>query len=269
MPRVIGLLLASAGIAMLILATIYSSSIPALIGLGLTFWGIILMYVQTDEYVKDRILNATVSSLTKTLNQTLNETEFKGKAVYLPPKYFNDSETVKVFLLRQEPIELPTPIQTKKLETQPISKDGQAILLNPPGGELTRLFEKSLKTSFNNISLKELQRMLPKLIIEDIEIATALEIDTAAGSSNQPAGRADQPKQNTVKIRITTEHFTDIFKQVQQLNTIYANMGCPLTSAFASAIAKATGKPTIIQTQDTAEDGRTMEAVYLTLEEGY
>jgi hypothetical protein len=46
----------------LLLATVYSSSISALIGLGLTFWGIVLLYIETEEYAGNTILNATATS---------------------------------------------------------------------------------------------------------------------------------------------------------------------------------------------------------------
>jgi hypothetical protein len=48
---------------------------------------------------------------------------------------------------------------------------------------------------------------------------------------------------------------------------IFSNIGCPLSSVFAIAFAKATGKPVSITTQKVSEDGGKNETEYTILEE--
>lgn len=258
------------GLIALLLATVYSSSIPAFIGLGLTFWGIILLYIQTEEYTKTTVLDATAKSLLTTLNQTIQELDYKGKPVYLPPKYLNDPEATKAYVPRLRTGSLPPPEQTQKLETQPSQRNTQGMLITPPGADLARLFEKTLGTTFTTMNLDNLQQTLPKLLIEDLELATDLEIQQTSSTVSKPVDPTIsqiEVKHDIIHVRITTAAYAETFKTAQQLPAIYANIGCPLTSAIACAIAKTTGKPTTIETQQTSKDGHTVETDYRILEE--
>ena len=73
--------LIAAGAVVLTLSIIYTSSILALIGLGLVFWGIIFAYIRTEEYVKKALLDATVPPQIATLNEIIQELECEGNAI--------------------------------------------------------------------------------------------------------------------------------------------------------------------------------------------
>ena len=265
--KVIGLTILILGAAGLITATIYSSSIPALIGLGLIFWGIILTYIQTDEYTKKTILNKTATALLTTLNETLETLEYKGKAIYLPPKYLNNPESTKIYIPKQETETLPPPDITQKLETEPLHRNIEGMLITPPGAELAKLIETTSKTSFLRTSLKDLQQRLPKTLVEDLEIVVDFEIQTVADREIEKTTEHLDATHDEISVKFTTDAYKETCKQATQLSTIYANIGCPLSSAFAVAFAKATGKPITIKTQHTSEDGQTNETEYLVLEE--
>lgn len=265
LQRTGGLTLLLLGLITLLLATVYASSVPAFIGLGLTFWGIVLLYIETEEYTKTTVLDATATSLLTTLNQTIQELDYRGKAIYLPPKYLNDPEATRAYLPKLGTGRLPPPEQTQELETQASTRNAQGLLITPPGAELTKLFEKTLGTTFTKMNLDNLQQTLPKLLIEDLELATDLEIQQASSTVSKPVDEAItqiETRHDKIHVRITTTAYVDTFKTAQQLPTIYANIGCPLTSAIACAIAKTTGKPTTIETQQTSTDGRTTETDY-------
>jgi hypothetical protein len=265
LQKTVGITTLLLGLIALLLATVYSSSIPAFIGLGLTFWGIILLYIQTEEYTKTTVLDATATSLLTTLNQTIQELDYKGKAVYLPPKYLNDPEATKAYVPRLRTGSLPPPEQTQKLETQTSQRNTQGMLITPPGAELARLFEKTLGTTFTTMNLDNLQQTLPKLLIEDLELATDLEIQQTSSTVSKPVYPSIaqvEVKHDRIHVRITTAAYAETCKTAQQLPAIYANIGCPLTSAIACAIAKTTGKPTTIETQQTSKDGHTVETDY-------
>ena len=270
LQKTVGLAMLLLGVITLLLAIAYSSSIPAFIGLGLTFWGIILLYIQSEEYTKNTILDATATSLLTTLNQTIQELDYKGKAVYLPPKYLNDPEAAKAYIPRLRTGKLPPPEQTQKLEAQPSQRNAQGMLITPPGAELTRLFEKALGTTFTQMNLDDLQQALPKLFIEDLELATDLEIQQTSSTVSRPVNPTItqvETKHDRIHVKITSSAYANTCKKTQQLPTIHANIGCPLTSAIASAIAKTTGKPTTIENQQTSKDGQTIETEYRILEE--
>jgi hypothetical protein len=267
--RSIGIALFILGMTALLAATVYSTPIPALIGLGLVFWGVIITYIQPDEYVKKTILDSTSTTLLETLDETLKTLDYKGKATYLPPKYLNDPESIKAYIPKQETNTLPLPEAMQKLEMQPAPKDAQGILITPPGAQLARLLEKEIGTSLLRISLNDLQQRLPQTLIEDMEIVTDCEIrqtdDKIDGRSQENA----QSNRNVISAKFTTTAFKDTCKRATQLSTIFSNVGCPLSSVLAIAFAKATGKPTQILNEKISEDGLTSETKYIIIEEPY
>jgi len=78
-------LLFSGAIA-LITSVFYSSSILAFIGLGLTFWGALLLYIKPVKHVKASLLDSTVISSLRSVDQMIKDLNYKGKAIYLPPR---------------------------------------------------------------------------------------------------------------------------------------------------------------------------------------
>lgn len=262
LSKTAGILLLILGAVALVTSLTYVSQILAFIGLGLVFWGTVLTYIQTTEYVKKTVLDATATSLLTTLEQTLKELDFKGHPVYLPPKYLNNPETPKVYLPKLRSGKPPPPEQTRKLETQPPSKTSQAMFLTPPGAELTRLFEETLNTSFTKTDLDYLQQNLPRLLIEDLEIASNVEIQLGTSTTSTPLDNKitrTAVTHDKINVKVTSTH--------KNATSITATLGSPLTSAIACAIAKASGKPTIIETQQTSKDGETTEVEYRLLEE--
>ena len=65
-----GVLLFFLGVVALIFSIVYTFSVLAFIGLGLTFWGAILTYIHSDEYVKGSVLNATATPVLSTPSGT-------------------------------------------------------------------------------------------------------------------------------------------------------------------------------------------------------
>jgi hypothetical protein len=214
-------------------------------------------------------LDSTATALLTTLDETLTTLEYKGKAVYLPPKYLNDLESTKIYIFKSEtgPRPFPTPDATRKLEMEPAHKNAQGILITPPATELMKLFETTLGTSFLNTNLQDLQQRLPKALIEDLEVVTDIEIKPSKSKENEPPTEQTQIDNDRVQIKFTTNAYKNTCKKAAQLQTINSNIGCPLTSALASALAKTTGKPVIIENEQISEDGGTTKVEYHILRE--
>ena len=246
LTRIVSLTLFCAGVAALTVSILFSSSILAFIGLGLTFWGAILLYIRTEKYIEALLGKTTLPSLA-TLNQIIEELGFKGQAVYLPPKYLRDFESSKVFIAKQERTKLPTPKQIQKQEERMFLTDPEGILLTPPGADLTRLFEKTLDTSFTKVDLQYLEMDMPRLLVEDLEIAENVEIEA---------------KKNMVYAKIVNSIYKNMHKEAETLPGVRGSLGCPICSAIACAIAKAAGKPVVIERDQTSEDGRTLTIEY-------
>jgi hypothetical protein len=200
----------------------------------------------------------------------IRELGYKGDATYLPPKYFANPETIKVYISNHKDTSLPTPEQTQLYENQPIARTTRGMLITPPGIQLSKLLEKSLGTSFIKTDLKNLQQNLPKLFIEDLEIAENLELqaenDMTQRKEDYPASPT-RMKSTTVHAKITKPIYGTIFNEAEEPSQIASSIGGPICSAIAIAITKATGKPVRITDTKSSEDGNTIEASYEILEE--
>jgi hypothetical protein len=234
------------GVAALFASVIYESSVLAFIGLGLSFWGVVLLYVQDQDYVPKLLLEASVLPSFSTVDQMIQELGFRGDAIYLPPKYFEDPETTRIYVSRQEGSVLPRPEEIIKYENRLIVKNPQGLLLTAPGSELIKLFEKAMETSFTKVDLKYLQKNLPKLVIEDLEIAENLEV---------------QAENDTVRVTVTNSIFNETATE-QSKTRACSKIGPPLCSAIACALTKATGEPIMIEKIQRSDDSRTIEATY-------
>jgi len=68
-------------------------------------------------------------------------------------------------------------------------------------------------------------------------------------------------------VEITEHVFSDINKETEKLSKTHGTMGSPLSSAIACALAKATGKPVVIEKEEQSQDGKTTEIRYRLMEE--
>ena len=252
LAKATGWTLLGTGIIALILSIIYASSIPAFIGLGLIFWGIILTYIQNEEYVKEPLFEATALSPLATLNQIIQEMNYNGNGIYLSPRYFKNPEANKAYIPKQKDQKLPTPEQIQNQENQLFTQEPQGMLITPPGAELNKFFEKSLGTSFTKVELSYLEQNMPKLFTEDLEISQTFQIKT-----------------ENDKITITLENsiYGKLCKEAKTFTSAYSALGCPLSSALACALSKATGKPITITNQDVSKDNKKIKIEFHILHE--
>ena len=225
------------GLISLAASALYTSSVLVFIGLGLTFWSIILLYITPTKHVKLELLNATAHPTATYIEKVIANVKPKGKAVYLPPKYLEDYESTIIF------------IPVKADQTLPRSRGEKGVVgmfLTPPGLALSKMFEETLGTSFTRTDLNYLQKNLPKLFIKTLKIAEDIDFKT---------------ENNTITIEITNHVFNEICQETRKHQKISESIGCPL----CSALAKATGKPITIETEE--QDGKTTKIQYCIMEE--
>ncbi|MFB3890239.1 MAG: hypothetical protein ACE14S_12175 [Candidatus Bathyarchaeia archaeon] len=241
------------GALAIVISIIYDSPVLAFTGLGLLFWGITFAYIQTNEYARKDLLDATALSAIQALNQMARDVGCEGKAVYLPPKYMKDMSVQRVFVPRMKNGFIPKPEQIQDQGENMFVQNPQGLLFLSPGAELTGLFEKSLEIDFIRVDLAYLRKRLPRLFVEELEIAKSLEIEVA---------------EPVVHVRIENPLYRTQYNESRQQPDINATFGSCLTSAIASTLAKATGKPVTITKEEASEDGKTITSEYAMLDEG-
>jgi hypothetical protein len=269
-------LVTSAIITLLLLGTLslitslgYNSSILAFIGIGLVFWGAILLYIKPEQHIRETLQEAVLSPSLTTLNQIIQELGYKGDAIYLPPKYFTNPETTKIYISKNKNASLPTPELIQLYENQPLTRTAQGLLIPPPGIQLSKLMEEVLGTTFIKTDFKNLQQKLPKLFIEDLEIAEDLEMQ----EENNPIDIKQNPvsdteiKNTTIHAKITKPFYRDTFKDAEDPSQTTSSIGDPVCSAIAIALAKATGKPVRITNTKSIENRDMIEVTYTIIED--
>jgi len=237
------------GIIALVTSIVYSSSILAFTGLGLTFWGALLLYIKPTKYVKASLLDSTAISSLKTIDQIITDLNYKGKAIYLSPRYVKNLKGGKVFIPSKKDLAMP-PVE-EVAEEKVFLKNPKGMCLTPPGLDLVNLYENELGKDFSKVDINYLQTNLPKLFIEDLEIAEDLEINM---------------ENNMIKVKITGSINKDLCNEARELPNICGSIGCPICSSIAIALTRATGKNVIIEKTEVPEDGETIEVNFRLLE---
>ena len=244
-PEIIGYILLLFGAISLMFSVIYVSSILAFVGLGLTFWGALLLFIRPTKLVKVNLLDSTAISSLTTINRIIDDLRYKGKAIYLPPRYLKGLKSGTIFIPSKKEVIIP-PVE-EVAEEKVFLKNPKGICLTPPGLSLVNLYEKELGKDFAKVNLSYLQNNLPKLFIEDLEIAEDLEINVEG---------------DMIQVKITGSIYEDFCKEARKLPNICGSLGCPLCSSIACALTRATGKPVIIEKIPHSKDDETIQSYY-------
>jgi len=243
-------LLISFGVIALAFSIYYTSSILALIGLGLVFWGALFLYMTPTKHIKLELLNATSLSTLANIEKVIANTKSSARGIYLPPKYLKDFESSLIFIPSKVEQTLPKPEEVE--EEKLYSENTNGLFLTPTGLALTKLLEKELGTSFARTDLNYLQESLPRLFVEDTEMVENLNVLI---------------ENNIITVELTNHLFKDICEETRKHQKLHESIGCPLCSAIACILAKATGKPIRIKKEEQGQEGKSTKIQYEILEE--
>jgi hypothetical protein len=95
-------------------------------------------------------------------------------------------------------------------------------------------------------------RNLPRVFVEDLEITEDLELRVEGGM---------------VHVRIEGSIYKDLCDEVRRLSGVCEIFGCPLCSSIACVLARASGKPVVMEGNELSRDGKIMDVYYRVLEE--
>jgi hypothetical protein len=240
------------GILALIFSIYAEVQILALIGLGLTFWGVLFVFIRPVNFVESGLLyNGTVSAYL-TIERIINEFDYKAKGYYIPPypkdvylpEYLKGLRDSIVFISAKKDNSMPSIEEMAKGKF--ISKNPKGALLTPPGsGFLIQIEEKS-NVDFTKIELNELCTVLPSLILQDLNLAKEMAMDL---------------DDDHVHLKIVDSLYKNLYKAEDSLKSVIL-LGCPIASAVACALAKASGRTVTIEKQQLSPDGSAIDVCY-------
>ena len=249
-PGIIGYAVLFAGAAALAISIMNSSTILALIGLGLSFWGILFLYAKPVQYLKADLIDSTAIASLTSIDRLLTALNYEGRGIYLPPRYLKDFKSGTLFISSKKDIQIPQAEQLSKDSF--FLKNPEGMCLLPSGLGLTNLYETELGTDFTRVDLAYLQRNLPKLLVEGLEIVEDFEMNI---------------KGNIIYVKIEGSSYGDFCSKINELSHACETLGCPLCSSIACALARSTRKPILIQKTNPSPDGKTLKIYYRILEE--
>ena len=232
-PRTISKLLIVLGGLLTLLSIVLASSVVALLGLGFVFWGSLLTYVTPRRFVKASVFSATALSLMLALDRMLEKYKNGGKAVYLPPRYFRDVDTTFVLIGSFDTSMFPNPDQLRGNEPEASflpNRLDQGFLFTPPGAELLKTFEDALGTSFTKVGIHYVEEHVPRLLVDDLDLARRVEFDS---------------EKDRVNVSIENPAYRDMYRA--EISDVIRLLGCPVASSIACALAKASGRPVFIE----------------------
>lgn len=241
--RVVTAILIVLGIIVTTISAFYISSFLAILGITLIFWGAILLYLTPTKQVPLELVMAAAEPSTQNIQRIIEQYRLSQQAIYLPPKNLQNVESSLIFIPNKPQTPLPQPEENNQQFTNTAHN---GVFITPPGLALSKLFEQQIGTSFTQTDLSQIQEILPKLLIEDMEITETVEIET---------------NQNTITISLT-KNILNPTNQEQNQPSPNNQIGNLLSSAIACALAKATGKPITIKQETFDKTTKTTTLTY-------
>jgi len=235
-----GYFLLGIGLVALIVSVSSASTILAFVGLGLSLWGVLALFIQPEKYVASNLMNATALSSMKTIDTMMMGLGYRERGVYIPSA---DGSSEAVVFVPSEPFSLIP--QSSAIEGKSFLKDPQGLLVVPPGLALSTLIEKKFGFNVKNCGLEKLVQALPKALVE-LEIVRDVEIKVVG---------------DHVDFTLFDSIYSDFCRQIRDKSRPCA-LGCPMCSALACILAVATGKPVMFEEDKLSGDKNTSMSSY-------
>jgi hypothetical protein len=233
--------LAGVGGISLIMSIVFTSTVLAFIGLGLLFWGALLLFIRPRKYIRSDVMDSTALSSLATVDRVVRSLGYTQKGVYIP---LHNPEKTVAFISAQANSRLPA---TEQLEGQTFVKDPDGIAMVPPGLSLANLFERELGVKFTETSLQDLAEKLPKLLVDDLEMVQDCEVKIDG---------------NNVRFKFVESVYSEFCSLLRGSTKVCSSLGCPMCSAMACVLAQVSGKPVEFDKDNYSTDGKTVVSSY-------
>ncbi|MCJ7632336.1 hypothetical protein MUP77_08080, partial [Candidatus Bathyarchaeota archaeon] len=231
-PQITNNIISSTLLSIGFLAVVYSiysrTMIMAFIGLTLSLWGILFLFVLPENYVKKEVMDSISSSSLQTIDQMTSELNLEGRTIYIPfqkelyLKYNLEFKNEFVYVSKKNAAIGDT-------LTHAFMKNGEGLRLTPTGLGLANLIQQKSRQQFQNLDLNLLPDILSPLITRELGLAGDFEMEI---------------RENEVYVKITKPITEKLCEGIKQRSP---NVGCPICSSIACILTRATGKPLAIE----------------------
>jgi len=240
-----GFVLSFAGFTALATSILYESNILAFIGLGLTFWGILLLYARPAHYVRDKILESEIRTHYLSLRRLLDHLGYEGQPVYLPPRRLEEMKGGSIFIGAEMGNEVDDAPISDLSEPELFTLRPRGVQVVPPGLSLANLLEEEMGRNFSSMDLGYVFQNLPAIIIEGFELADGVELEEDGDG---------------VRVKIRNSIFEFLYRE--GMDEKLERIGCPLVSSIALALTRSTGQPVMVSETKLDSESGTINVLY-------
>ncbi len=239
------------GIALFILSFLLGSLIVGLIGLGLLFWGALFLLVTPLKYVESSLLISSTLPAYLNLDRLLKDFNPKNEAYNIPPLPRDISLPEHLKGLKEMVTFIPGENTTGMVEIEDIARGKflierpSGLLVSSPGIGLLDKIEKKRTADFTKLLPSQLDEALPNLLGE-LYLARQITVATS---------------ENSIILKINGSLYGSLYSPKYNLRSVNL-LGCPLVNAAACAIAKSTGKLTMIEDIKTDLEGKALTVAF-------
>ena len=258
--RIIVIIFLLSGLLSLVWSIYLGATALALVGLGLTFFGVLFLLLGPLRQLEDGLLFDTASSEYSTINRIINDLKCTGDAFYLPPSSKSTQNPANQKNLK-EPVVFISPrmnaLNLQSMNERALSmpsteetsggkfllKDRKGILVTPPGLGILKDIESKLGIDFTDMEIMQFCQIISNVLLEKFNLAK--EIETMQEDS-------------TVKFKFRNLAYKNLYIQEDNLTCVHL-LGCPLASAIAVGLAKASKKNISIINESVSDDTSEIE----------
>ena len=241
----LGLGVTSIGAVCLTISYLSSSVILTFIGLGLTLWGLLLLYISQPSSIPRKVFNALSFSTLKSIDAIVDELYQGDSVVHFYHANRNGLAQGYIYFSHRPNGAVRN---YEQLNSQEISQNdlNGTFILSPSQG-LLELFEKELNVNLAKIDFPFLERTLPDMLVEELKLVDYFLIEA---------------NDDTFAIRFSGEPSVNLCKLINEKSKIGYRIGCPVCGMLALALSKSTGRPIRIKQTVTEGDGSNIKTVY-------
>ena len=233
----IGYLLLVAGIVVCSSAFDYQNRIMALVGTSIIFWGGLMIYFQSKDYVSGTVMRTTMQQYYDLLAEAVHVDNERDKPMYYTPPNISGLSSTRLLIQNK-------PKETEKTELLPLRDPDNAKIVVPPGQFLSEAMEASSGVRYSSVNPLNLSILLEKAVIEDLELARSIVIEY---------------KPPVIMVNIGENVYNPLFGE-KKFRVLLNTLGDPLISAIACAYSRSTSESVTLE--EVVHDDRRENSQY-------
>ena len=90
------------GLILLAISIVHTNNISTFIGLALTFWGALLLYIKPSQYTRIEVLNSSIKSLYENIQELISDLGYEGEPKYISTVTLGSFKKVYLYISEHE-----------------------------------------------------------------------------------------------------------------------------------------------------------------------